>query len=78
MNLAQGLLNFSDMRQIEALRKAPGVDAFDYPTLDEIICLWQSFRCSGLRAEEAWNAIVAGIALDRAFAARVAAKWVVQ
>ena len=43
------------------------LDAFDPPTETEIIGLWQTFRASGLSARQAWDAIVAGIALDVAF-----------
>jgi hypothetical protein len=42
-------------------------DPFDNPTEGEIILLWKSFRSAGLSAKEAWDAIVAGIALDMAF-----------
>lgn len=43
------------------------LDSFDPPTETEIIGLWQSFRSAGLSARQAWDAIVAGIALDMAF-----------
>ena len=38
------------------------------PTEEEIICLWRSLQSGGLTGEEAWHAIVTGIALDMAFA----------
>lgn len=44
------------------------IDPFDNITEAEIISLWEVFKSSGLSADEAWNAIVAGIALDVAFA----------
>jgi len=47
--------------------KPTTTDAFDKPTEGEIIMLWQSFRSAGLSAQQAWDAIVAGIALDMAF-----------
>ncbi|MDE0028270.1 MAG: hypothetical protein OXK82_08530 [Deltaproteobacteria bacterium] len=43
------------------------LDSFDPPTETEIIGLWQSFRSAGLSARQAWDAIVAGIALDMVF-----------
>jgi len=49
-------------------RKAPETDPFDNVTEEEIISLWQSFKSAGLTADEAWHAIVTGIALDMAFA----------
>ena len=58
------------MNQLQTLRKSPALDGFETPTLDEIVCLWQSFRATGLEAEEAWNAIVAGLALEIAFPRR--------
>ena len=42
-------------------------DGFGHPTEEEIISLWQTFRSAGLSDKEAWDAIVAGIALDMAF-----------
>ena len=43
------------------------IDGFDHPTEAEIISLWQTFKSAGLSDKEAWDAIVAGIALDMAF-----------
>jgi hypothetical protein len=43
-------------------------DSFENPTPEEIVCLWESFRSNGLSGDEAWNAIVAGMALDMALA----------
>lgn len=43
------------------------LDSFDPPTETEIIGLWRSFRSAGLSARQAWDAIVAGIALDMVF-----------
>ena len=42
-------------------------DSFYPPTETEIIGLWRSFRSAGLSDKQAWDAIVAGIALDVAF-----------
>jgi hypothetical protein len=50
------------------LEKTPEQDAFDDVTEEEIIFLWQSLKSGGLSGDEAWHAIVTGIALDMAFA----------
>lgn len=42
-------------------------DAFDDVTEQDIILLWRSFKSAGLSGDEAWNAIMTGIALDMAF-----------
>ena len=52
---------------MQTTRSSYRIDAFDNPTEDEIISLWQSFKSAGLSDKEAWDAIVAGIALDMAF-----------
>ena len=54
------------MRYVEATETV-GADAFENPTEQDIIRLWQSFRSVGLSEGEAWDAILAGIALDMAF-----------
>ena len=41
--------------------------SFGPPTESEIIGLWRSFRSAGLSEKQAWDAILAGIALDVAF-----------
>ena len=66
------------MNQMQTLRKSAGPDLFDYPTPEELISLWRSFRAGGLRAEEAWNAIAAGMALDMVLSRRVGARRVEQ
>lgn len=43
------------------------LDSFDRPTETEIIGLWNTFRSAGLSERQAWDAIVAGLALDMAF-----------
>lgn len=48
--------------------RAPDRDPFENVTEEEVISLWQSFKSAGLTADEAWHAIVTGIALDMAFA----------
>jgi len=50
------------------LDRASEQDAFDDVTEEEIIFLWQSLKSSGLSGDEAWHAVVTGIALDMAFA----------
>lgn len=42
--------------------------ALENPTEEDIILLWRSLKSSGLSEDEAWHAIVTGIALDMAFA----------
>jgi hypothetical protein len=54
------------------------MDGFDYPTLEEIIALWQSYKSNGLAPEEAWDAIAAGLALDMVFSGHVRAKHIEQ
>jgi hypothetical protein len=43
-------------------------DIFENVTEEEIIFLWRSIKGKGLSEDEAWQAIVTGIALDMAFA----------
>jgi hypothetical protein len=56
------------MRNSVHIERQPELDPFENITEAEIISLWEVFKSSGLSADEAWNAIVAGIALDVAFA----------
>jgi hypothetical protein len=49
-------------------------DIFDSVTEEEIIYLWRSIKGKGLSEDEAWQAIVTGIALDMAFAKTKATK----
>ena len=76
--MAQGLLILREMDQLETLRKPAGLDGFDYPTLEEVISLWRSYRSGGLGPEEAWHAIVAGVALDMVFSRGMRARRIVQ
>ena len=41
---------------------------FDSVTEDEIMYHWRAIRSKGLSDDDAWHAIVTGIALDMAFA----------
>ena len=50
------------------IEKTSELDTFENVTEEEILSLWQSFKSGGLSADEAWDAIVTGIALDMAFA----------
>jgi hypothetical protein len=43
-------------------------DLFESVTEEEIIHLWRSIKGRGLSEDEAWQAVVTGIALDMAFA----------
>jgi hypothetical protein len=49
-------------------------DIFESVTEEEIIYLWRSIKGKGLSEDEAWQAIVTGIALDMAFAKTKSAK----
>jgi hypothetical protein len=57
------------MRYAELLLKPAEqeADAFENVTEEEILSLWRSFKATGLTENEAWHAIVTGIALDMAF-----------
>jgi len=72
--VAQGLLLRLSMAGVTTMRSSLNIDRrmetepFENITEAEIISLWEVFKSSGLSADEAWNAIVAGIALDVAFA----------
>lgn len=56
------------MRDSQVIEKATGQDTFENVSEYEIISLWRSFKSSGLSGDEAWHAVVTGIALDMAFA----------
>lgn len=43
-------------------------DLFETVTEEEIIYLWRSIKGRGLSENEAWQAVVTGMALDMAFA----------
>ena len=62
--------SFKLMRHSQVITKAAEheVDPFENVTEEEVISLWRSFKASGLTEDEAWHAIVTGIALDMAFA----------
>jgi hypothetical protein len=73
--MAYALLCLQGMSQLEVFRETTRLEGFDYPTLEEIITLWQSYQSSGrLQPEEAWDAIAASLALDMAFSGHVRGK----
>jgi hypothetical protein len=63
-------VKISDMRysQVSPAEQERELEGFESVTEEEIILLWRSIRANGLSEDEAWHAIVTGIALDLAFA----------
>jgi hypothetical protein len=55
------------MNTLSALDKNRDQDLFESVTEEEIIHLWRSIKGRGLSEDEAWQAVVTGIALDMAF-----------
>ena len=53
---------------ISASDKEREQEFFETVTEDEIMYLWRSIKGKGLSEDDAWQAIVTGIALDLAFA----------
>jgi hypothetical protein len=53
---------------ISALDREREQDLFETVTEEEVIYLWRSIRGRGISEDEAWQAIVTGLALDMAFA----------
>ncbi len=64
------------MNQISALDKGLDQDLIETVTEEEIIYLWRSIKTRGLPEDQAWQAIVTGIALDMAFARPCAGKQI--
>lgn len=56
------------MNSISALDSERDQDLFESVTEEEILHLWRSIKGRGLSEDEAWQAVVTGIALDMAFA----------
>ena len=54
--------------RFSALDRERDQDLFESVTEEEIIHLWRSIKGRGLSEDEAWQAVVTGIALDLAFA----------
>lgn len=51
-----------------ALDEEGDQEVFASVTDEEIICLWRSIKGRGISENEAWKAVVIGLALDGAFA----------
>ncbi len=56
------------MNTLSTLDRERDQDLFESVTEEEIIHLWRSIKGRGLSEDEAWQAVVTGIALDMAFA----------
>jgi hypothetical protein len=56
------------------LDKEPDQDLLESVTEEEIIYLWRSIKGRGISEDEAWQAVVTGLALDMAFAKTKACK----
>lgn len=63
---------------INALDNEPEPDLFESVTEEEIIYLWRSIKDRSLSEDEAWQAIVTGLALDMAFSKSRSCKQVEQ
>ena len=61
-------LNMFRMNPISALDRGTDPDLFENVTEEEVIYLWRSIKGRGISEDQAWQAIVTGIALDMAFA----------
>jgi hypothetical protein len=57
----------NDMKNARETVNSASLSTFDNLTEQDIILLWQSFKSAGLSGDEAWNAIMTGMALDMAF-----------
>jgi Fe-S cluster assembly scaffold protein SufB len=58
------------------LDKERDLDLFESVTEEEIIYLWRSIKGRGISEDEAWHAVVTGLALDMAFAKTKAYKQI--
>jgi hypothetical protein len=65
---------FMRFNPVSGLDRERDQDIFESVTEEEIIYLWRSIKNKGLSEDEAWQAIVTGIALDMAFAKTKATK----
>jgi hypothetical protein len=65
---------FMRFNPVPGLDRERDQDMFESVTEEEIIYLWRSIKNKGLSEDEAWHAIVTGIALDMAFAKTKATK----
>ena len=66
------------LNSIKALDDERDPDLFESVTEEEIIYLWRSFKGRSLSEDEAWQAIVTGIALDMAFSKTRSCKQIEQ
>lgn len=64
------------MNPNSALDKDRDQDLFESVTEEEIIYLWRSIKGRGISEDEAWHAVVTGLALDMAFAKTKASKQI--
>jgi hypothetical protein len=62
------MMPMNTMNRFSALDRERDQDLFESVTEEEIIHLWRSIKGRGLSEDEAWQAVVTGIALDLAFA----------
>jgi hypothetical protein len=53
-------------------------DMFETVTEEEVLYLWRSIKGKGVSEDEAWQAIVTGLALDMAFAKTRSCKQIEQ
>jgi len=67
-NIKQEAVAQKIMSTLAALDRERDQDLFETVTEEEIIYLWRSIKGRGLSEDEAWQAVVTGIALDMAFA----------
>jgi hypothetical protein len=67
-NTKQEAVGTGIMNTLAALDRERDQDLFETVTEEEIIYLWRSIKGRGLSEDEAWQAVVTGIALDMAFA----------
>lgn len=56
------------MNPISTLDQGSDRELFESVTEEEVIDLWRSIKGRGLSEDQAWQAIITGIALDMAFA----------
>ncbi len=56
------------MKDVQEMLEDTQVESFDELTEQDMILLWRSFKMAGLSGDEAWHAIMTGMALDMAFA----------
>lgn len=63
---------------IQYFDKEQEQDLFESVTEEEIIYLWRSIKGRGLSEDEAWQAIVTGLALDMAFSKTRSCKQIEQ